>query len=266
MFISEALVPIWTESEDRGDQKEASDRPVLIVVETLGATLRGQLLDLAPTKALVLPTDPFLVCSQVRVTLRFRCQDVVYTLSGETVPSETDASFDLVFDAVTRKKVEAIVESSTTGQGETERPAPKTRRSKAEQRIVRQTMPPDGAERRAYPRHRLQANASVIVLGTGIVLKCHVLEVSFGGCRLFSEREIVLEEDESVEVEFAGRGYPLRLTAKTKLKPDQHVVGLEFVNASARTLARLHDLIAELEAEQEGNLAAATGGQEKTSR
>jgi hypothetical protein len=38
---------------------------------------------------------------------------------------------------------------------------------------------------------------------------------------------------------------------------------LEFVNSSARTRVRLQELIAELEAEQEGNLAAATGHAER---
>jgi hypothetical protein len=263
MFIAEALIPIWTEPGERPEPMETGDRPVLIVVETLGASIRGQLLDLAPTKALVMPADPFLVCSHVRMTLRFRSRDVVYTLSGMTEPNESDASFYLVFDAVTRMKVVAIVESSTNGAGEAQAAAAKRKRSKEEQRIVRQVAPPEGAERRAHARHRLQANASMTVLATGIVLKCHVLEVSFGGCRLFSESPIVLEENELVEVEFAGRGYPLRLAAKTKLKPDQNVVGLEFVNSSARTRVRLQELIAELEAEQEGNLAAATGHAER---
>jgi hypothetical protein len=264
MFIAEALVPIWTEPGDRAYQDETSDRPVLIVVETLGASIRGQLMDLAPTKALVLPTDPFLVCSHVRVTLRFRSRDVVYTLTGLTEPSETDASFYLIFDAVTRMKVEAFVESAAKSLRETPPAAPK-RRSKEEQRVVRQVAPPSGSERRAHPRLRLQANAGMTVLATGIVLRCHVLEVSIGGCRLFSESQIVVEQDELVEVEFAGRGYPLRLAAKTRLKPDQNVIGLEFVNASARTRVRLQELIAELEAEQEEHMAVVAGHGERRS-
>jgi hypothetical protein len=89
--------------------------------------------------------------------------------------------------------------------------------------------------------------------------------VSIGGCRLFSESQIVVEQDELVEVEFAGRGYPLRLAAKTRLKPDQNVIGLEFVNASARTRVRLQELIAELEAEQEEHMAVVAGHGERRS-
>jgi hypothetical protein len=247
MYIAEALVPIWIESGDGTSQAQTSNRPVLIVVETLGATLRGQLLNLTESKARVLPNDPFLMCSNVRVTLRFRWNDIVYTLSGLTEASGLGDSFHLVFDAVTRQKIIIFVGAPKVDSPDSTTPEPPRKRSKDEQRIVRREPPPGGIERRVHARHELEASANLMVLERGRVFKCLILEISLSGCRLFNEIPISLDHDTQVEVEFTGHGYPFRLAAKVRTKSDEHLIGLEFMNASPRTLDRLKDLVTELE-------------------
>jgi len=249
MFIAEALVPIWVEPMEGTGQTKANSRPVLIIVETLGASLRGQLLNLTESRAKVVPNDPFLMSSNVRVSLRFRSNDVVYTLSGLTQASEIDDSFNLVFDAVTRQKIIVFVGGPPASEVPPQAPAPNRKPTKAEQRIVRRERPPDGIERRVQHRHVLEAEATLVIVEKGTILKCHVLEISLSGCRLFTDRPLNLQEDTLVEVEFLGRGYPFRLAARTRVKIEEHLVGLEFMNGSPRTLERLRELISELEME-----------------
>jgi hypothetical protein len=255
MFIAEALVPIWTE-DDFSLALSASERPVLIVVETLGTTLRGDLLNLGQTSATVHTRDPFLMCSNVRVTIRFRSNDVVYSLSGLTVASDANDNFSVVLDQVTRKNM-ANMCGGTTGDGvaAVTAPCPETprKRTKAEQRRVLHLGPPGGIERRIHKRHELEAAATLVVVDKGSVYKCILLELSVSGCRLFYENPIMLEQNTQVEVEFCGRGYPLRLGAAVRMKLDEHLVGLEFSKASMRTRERLGELIAELEAVQKPN-------------
>jgi len=247
MFTADALVPIWSEPTSGTGATQTSNRPILIVVETLGATLRGQLLHLTESKAHVLPGEAFLMYSNVRVTLRFRSKDVVYNLSGLTLASDVDDSFWLVFDAVTRQQIVLFVGGAPEAEKVPQAPPLQTQRSKAEQRIVRREPPPDGIERRGQTRHELEATATLVVLEKGRTFKCLLIEISLSGCRLFNEVPLTLERDTLVEVEFTGRGYPFRLAAKIRVKSDEHLVGLEFINASPRTLDRLKDLVTELE-------------------
>jgi hypothetical protein len=250
MYIAEALVPIWV-NNDSSTEPNNNDRPVLIVVETLGASLRGQMLNLTQTNARILPCDSFLMCSNVRVTVRFRSNDVIYALTGLTVAGDTDNSFGVSFDQITRQKMTAIY----GGPKEPEKapapgPEPPRKRTKAEQRCVLHQDPPGGIDRRVCARHDMEVAATLVVVEKGIILKCVLLEVSLSGCRLFYENPIRLAQDTQVEVEFCGRGYPLRLGASVRLKSDEHLIGLEFYKASMRVKERLSELIAELEADQ----------------
>lgn len=247
MYVAEALVPLWTESSNETGQGKTLNRPILIVVETLGATLRGQLLDLTESRARVRTNDPFLMCSNVRVTLRFRFNDVVYSLSGLTQAIDKDDSFYLIFDAVTRQKILIFVGSPDAGKTASAEPGPPRKRTKEEQRIVRRDPPPHGIERRRHPRHILDVEAGLSLIQQGTILKCRILEVSTSGCRLFNEVPLVVAENTLVEVEFLGLGYPFRLAARTRVKTDEHLIGLEFLSGSTRTLERLRELISELE-------------------
>jgi hypothetical protein len=253
MFIAEALVPIWTDNDPFAEPGKAV-RPVLVVVETLGTTLRGQMLNLTESDARVLPNEPFLMCSNVRVTTRFRSNDVVYSLSGLTLACDTDGSFGVVFDQITRQRMTAIHGGAKEDEQATApRPEAPRKRSKADQRRVLHSGPPGGIERRVHKRHELEVAATLVVVDMGQIYKCTLLEVSLSGCRLFNENPIHLAQNTQVEVEFCGRGYPLRLGGEVRVKSDEHVIGLEFSKASMRTRERLGELISELNADLKPN-------------
>ena len=192
------------------------------------------------------------MCGNVRVRVRFRFRNVIYSLTGRSFPSEREVGFGIEVNSVTRQNVPIYAgpEDGSLPAALTDRFEGKTKRSKDEQRIVLHQPPPDGKERRLCARHEMEAMASLVVLERGRILKCLVLEVSLSGCRLFGESPINLDQDTAVEVEFTGRGYPLRLRAIVKPKSDEHVIGLEFTQASERVIESLNDLIAELEEAQ----------------
>jgi hypothetical protein len=254
MFSTEVLVPLWTDESSPLALAETPDRPVLIVLEALGVVLHGQMLELSPTFARVLPQEPFLMCGDVRVRLRFRFKDVVYSLLGRTQGGDRQAGFGVDVTSVSRQDV-----AISAGAVETSLPAGltdnfednenKPKRSKEAQRKVLHQGAPNGRERRMCTRHEIEAMASLVVLDQGRILKCLVLELSLSGCRLFGESPIHLEQDTPVEVEFTGRGYPLRLRACVKIKSDEYVIGLEFTYASERVIESLNDLIGELESD-----------------
>ena len=66
MFTTDVLVPIWTDENTPAVLGTTPDRPVLIVLEALGVVLHGQMLELRPTYARVLPREPFLMCGKTR--------------------------------------------------------------------------------------------------------------------------------------------------------------------------------------------------------
>lgn len=252
MFTTDVLVPIWKDENTPEVLGMTPDRPILIVLEALGVVLHGQMLDLRPTYARVLPREPFLMCGNVRVRVRFRFKDVVYSLSGRSFPSDREVGFGIEVNSVTRQNIliYAGPEEGSLPAILTDGFEGKTKRSKEAQRKVLHQPPPGGKERRMCTRHDLEAMASLVVIDRGRMLKCLVLEVSLSGCRLFGESPINLDQDTPVEVEFTGRGYPLRLRAIVKPKSDEHVIGVEFTQASERVIESLNDLIAELEENQ----------------
>jgi hypothetical protein len=208
----------------------------------------------------VLPNEAFLVRANVSVTLRFRVADVEYTLSGSTAANDVNDDIVVNFDSVTRKRMAALGEhlndrglleackTAAIAPQEPPRPesAAKPRPTKDELRRVRREKPPGGIERRVHHRHELEAVATLLIVNKGTVIKCLLLEISRSGCRVFSDAPFRIESETPVEVDFIGNGYPLRISAKVKVKTDEYVLGLEFQHMSSRTVERLLDLLVEL--------------------
>jgi hypothetical protein len=267
-FKPEPLVPIWIGEDGARVAGKLSHRPVLLLVETLGAVMHGEMLGLSLSQARVLPSEPILLWNNVRVKVRFRFADVLYSLSGTTSASHPDLSFSFVFDLVTREQI-AILSSKLTDSGllqageldkktgppttalepET-KPQPPTKPKRIKFSRVRHDPPPAGIERRVHERHELEAGAMLVILDKGVSFKCMLLEVSLGGCRLYTGVPITYPEGTNVEVEFTGLGYPFRLAARIKVKAETDAIGLEFQQMSFRIKDRLSDMIHELAEKQ----------------
>lgn len=104
----QVLVPLWIERTGNGLLDWTSARPVLIEVEMLHATMRGEMLQLCTTWARVLPSDPFFLWQDTRVSVHFRFRDTLYALSGLTGVSDADDSFRFEFDSVSRQRLQVL--------------------------------------------------------------------------------------------------------------------------------------------------------------
>ena len=256
-----ALIPIWIEKNCPASLKKLAARPVLIEVEALGATLSGQMIKLMQCGARVLPDEPILLRANMRVKVSFRVANTEYALSGITQANDLDDTIRFEFDCVTRRQMailsEYLKEAGLLQAGEATTPAPeeptekekseaKAKLTKAELRRVRREPPPGGIERRVHDRHELEAIATLMIVDKGIVIKCLLLEISLSGCRVFTDFPSHIEQDTPVEVDFVGRGYPLRIAATVKVKTDEYVLGLHFERMSSRSQERLRSLLHEL--------------------
>ncbi len=260
-MLKPALIPIWIEEDGPAGLYKGAERPVLIEVEALGAALYGQMVKLTTFSIQVMPDEPILICPNVRVRASFRFADVEYTLSGLTVENDIAKGILFDFDFVTRRRMVTLAsslkdaglmqdggrppkpdpeEQETTGQKVKPKPA------KELLRRVRHEPPPGGIERRVHYRHELEAVVTLVVVNKGIVMRCLLLEISFSGCRVYSDVPIRILEDTHVEVDFIGQGYPFRMAARVRVKTDEHLLGLEFEKMNARTRDRLVDLLEEL--------------------
>jgi len=246
-----ALVPRWG-PEGISSGASEGDRPVLIALEPLGASLRGRILSMSSTHAEIRPEDSCFLFSKVSAQVRFRCSDTLYTLTGSAVSCEARRTIVLDFDKATRANIAMMRNLGMAPAGETgkaypcEKKTETSKRTKEEQKKVMHIPPPDGVERRLEPRFDLDSDASLHILNTGHVMPCALLEISRSGCRLFSETPFELESETRVEVEFTGNGYPFRIGAMIRPKSDEHITGLQFVELSPRRRAQLDDLVNEL--------------------
>lgn len=260
----DTLVPMWIARSGNHVLDRMPSRPVVIDVETLGTVLHGQVVQLSLIGARVLPDDPFLLWKNVRVTVRFRFENVIYILSGATTASNEDHSFSFDFDSVTRKRME-VLRAQLKDEGclqaseladpgpeleeqeeEEPRSEAKSNKTKEELRQVRHMRMPPGRERRVHERHDLLADATIQKITTSRILKCQVLEISLGGCRVYTEFPHGYEKGDRVEVQFVGRGFPFRLAAAVQFEAGEQLAGLKFLHMSMRTSERLVELIHEL--------------------
>jgi hypothetical protein len=272
VFKAEALVPIWVEKSGIAELDRKPQRPVLIEMESLGKVMRGQMLQLTASGAKIMPNDPILIWNSIHVKVSFRFGDVVYALTGMSMLSEPDFSFRFQFDAVTRKSfmilgknlgeaglldaadVEMILAAKEAEAQKTEaNPEAQAKKSKVHARLVRHEKPPGGRERRVHHRYDIDVGAKLAIVNSDSNFECTVLELSLGGCRVFTEAPNNIEIDTRAEVQFVSCGYPLRMPAKVQVKSGANILGLKFLEMSARIRERLQSLIWEVAENEKGN-------------
>jgi len=269
--MAKTLVPMWIEGNGNSALQSMASRPVLIEVDTLGTSVGGEMLELRTIGARVMPSESIFFFNSVRITLRFRFLDVVYTLCGMARKSAIDKSVEVEFDFVTREQIarqwalfaksgllDDREEDVKSGRDKTDASATSADTKKAQLkkqvdlRMVRMEPPPGGIERRASRRYILGVDAALSIIHSGAVLDCQVLELSLTGCRVFSQQPIQWDLHTWVEIQFVGLGYPLRLAGEIQTKRGAFVCGLRFINLKPRIHERLRDLIGELADKEDG--------------
>lgn len=109
--------------------------------------------------------------------------------------------------------------------------------------------------RRADPRFGVDEDAHLALLERGIVLCCHVVDLSLSGCRLRALERIPAGSMARLEVAFKVRGLPFRFSGILQWTDGQQQVGIRFVNVPTRRSAELAEALCEIEAENAAKAA-----------
>jgi c-di-GMP-binding flagellar brake protein YcgR len=101
----------------------------------------------------------------------------------------------------------------------------------------------------------------VFLINVGSKLSGRILDLSMGGCRIRTDERFPVGIYTRVETEFLLEGLPIRLggVIQSRHDRDRHLVGIRFLDMSARKRELLGQLIEEIEELQEGKNRAKPG-------
>ena len=105
----------------------------------------------------------------------------------------------------------------------------------------------EGPERRLTPRLPVEGPASLLVLKHDYEVLCRVTDLSLGGCRIETQSSFVAGISVRVEVSFTVRGLVFRFNGVTQWTARQHLVGIRFVDVTARRREELAEILHEVE-------------------
>jgi c-di-GMP-binding flagellar brake protein YcgR len=102
-------------------------------------------------------------------------------------------------------------------------------------------------ERRTQSRHEVDTSAIILLINVGSRLSGRILDLSVGGCRIRTDERLKVGIYTRVETEFLLEGLPFRLGGVIQAIHDRHLVGIRFLDVSARKREQLEQLIEEVE-------------------
>jgi hypothetical protein len=105
---------------------------------------------------------------------------------------------------------------------------------------------PSRQERRRQARHEVSASASVFLINGGAVLHGRLVDLSTGGCRIWTESRFLVGIYTRVETEFRVDGQPFRLGGVIQATHDRNQVGIRFLDMSDRKREQVEELIEDL--------------------
>ncbi len=133
-------------------------------------------------------------------------------------------------------------------------------------------------ERRQQSRHEVDTSAAIFLINVGSKLNGRILDLSAGGCRIRTDERFPVGIYTRVETEFLLEGLPIRLGGVIQAvnDRDRRLVGIRFLDMSARKRESLGQLMEEIEAmrgepnqskpEGSGATAAEAQGPEKATQ
>lgn len=109
-------------------------------------------------------------------------------------------------------------------------------------------------ERRLQSRHEVDTSAVIFLINVGAKLGGRILDLSAGGCRIRTDERFPVGIYTRVETEFLLEGLPIRLggVIQSLHDRDRRLVGIRFLDMSARKRELLGQLIDEIEEMQGG--------------
>lgn len=261
------LIPLWIGRVGIQQLDRMPERPVLIQPQGSSGVLRGQLVSFQATTARVQAADPLLLWQSTPMQIRFRFGERIYELTGLSRETFDDHSFNLEFDAPSREFLfqhgkelidAGLLESAPSQPSLEELLAARPLKTLApyvstQERLTRKDLtrfrydaPPGGIERRKHLRHEVQQDAQVAFVSTTILMNCQLIEISLGGCRIYTEQIMHYDIGTPCELRFFKYGQNYRLPAHIQVKTHAQLAGLQFDGLSQRILKRLEEFFADL--------------------
>ena len=109
---------------------------------------------------------------------------------------------------------------------------------------------------RAVPRFEVDVEAHLLLVSHGLTLPSHIVDLSLSGCRLCTRERFPARAGVRVEVTFKVRGLAFRFCGIAQWTDGLNLVGIRFVDVSARRKEEFLEAIAEVEAENTAKRAA----------
>jgi c-di-GMP-binding flagellar brake protein YcgR len=118
--------------------------------------------------------------------------------------------------------------------------------------IAQRTSRASKRERRQQSRHEVDTSAAIFLINVGSKLNGRILDLSAGGCRIRTDERFPVGIYTRVETEFLIEGLPIRLGGVIQVvnDRDRRLVGIRFLDMSARKRELLGQLMEEIEAMQ----------------
>jgi c-di-GMP-binding flagellar brake protein YcgR len=101
--------------------------------------------------------------------------------------------------------------------------------------------------RRTSPRFNVDEDAMLLMVNHGTQIRCKMLDLSLGGCRLKLMERFQAGSMVRVEVRFSVRGIVFRFGGVTQWTDGRHVMGVRFVNIANRRKGELAEALGEIE-------------------
>jgi c-di-GMP-binding flagellar brake protein YcgR len=106
----------------------------------------------------------------------------------------------------------------------------------------------DPMERSDDPRLPVDEEATLVLFNSGEHLRCRIVEISLGGCRVKLPGSLPAGAGKRVEAAFKLRGIAFRFNGDAEWVSDEHLVGIQFVGATARGGQELVGVLCEIAA------------------
>jgi c-di-GMP-binding flagellar brake protein YcgR len=103
---------------------------------------------------------------------------------------------------------------------------------------------------RAFPRHPVDTSAELLLVEHGLALRCRILDLSEGGCRLRTDQTLPDGIRVHVEVAFKLHGVSLRFSGFTQWTGTENEVGIRFGEALLRRRGELTEVLTEVQEEE----------------
>lgn len=281
----EPLTPMWMGRTGIAMIDKMPQRPVLLKVPATGAMLRGEVITLGSTKACVLPVDPLLIWNNTAVTIKFRFQDTIYTLSGTTSDSYPDRSFTFLYDAVTREQVltsyAAVLREAglmenlsapkaatgakapaadTAGENASSASAPPAEAAKAhkaKEKEAGEQKPTKGEILHALAKklpeelneaflHDVEIAAALHLINDKQAYPCELIRLGEGGGLAYFEKPPALGLGTATEIRFTAHGVPYRFPTFIQEELHPQVLQLAYQEMSPRIRTRLKEYLKEI--------------------